>query len=148
MASLLKSDRPDRTSHMVINLLSAEQAAIAVKFSRPDLYPEPFRSVPYSLTQERLPVFERSLGALSCKLVSAPIPLHDLDYLGKGNLAGKEASNLGEMVVSELFIGRVVRVERVDMGFPGEETRQLLPLLYHRRAYTSCLAPCTSPESH
>jgi hypothetical protein len=56
MASLLKSARPDRDSHMVINLLSSERAAVAVKFSRPDLYPEPFRSVPYSLTQEGLPV--------------------------------------------------------------------------------------------
>jgi flavin reductase (DIM6/NTAB) family NADH-FMN oxidoreductase RutF len=85
---------------MVINLLSSERAAVAVKFSRPDLYPEPFRSVPYSLTREGLPVFERSLRTLSCKLVSSVIPLHDLDYLEKGKLAEKEARDLGDMVIS------------------------------------------------
>jgi flavin reductase (DIM6/NTAB) family NADH-FMN oxidoreductase RutF len=146
MAFSLKSAQPDLASHMVINLLSSEQAAIAVKFSRPDLHPDPFHSVPFSLTQEGLPVLEGSLGALSCKLVSSAIPLHDLNCLGKGNLDGEVACDSGDMVVSELFIGRVVRVEKVEMELADEENPRTFPLLYHRRGYTSCLPPRTPTE--
>ena len=141
MAFSLKSAQRDLTSHMVINILSSEQAAVAVKFSRPDIHPEPFHSVPYQLTQEGLPILEGSLGALSCKLASSGIPLHDLNFLEKRNLDGEVAQDLGNVVVSELFIGRVVRVEMVEIG-PANEGRSLtLPLLYHRRGYTSCLPP-------
>jgi hypothetical protein len=118
------------------------------------------------LTQEGLPVFERSLRALSCKLVSSAIPLHDLDYLEKGKLAWKGARDLGDMVISELFIGRVVRVERVEMGSSAEETRAAIPsarlyqlfgpthshriglvhiLLFCRRPYRD---PARCPPSH
>lgn len=146
MASALKSALLDGASHMVINILSSEQAAVAVKFSRPDLHPEPFNSVPYNLTQEGLPVFERSLGALSCKLVSA-IPLHNLGYLEKRKLDEEDISVPRNMVVSELFIGRVVRVENVEMGPANEENPRTLPLLYHRRRYTSCVVPPAPSES-
>jgi flavin reductase (DIM6/NTAB) family NADH-FMN oxidoreductase RutF len=143
MAFSLKSALPNQSSHMVINLLSSEQATIAVTFSRSDLYPEPFLSVPYRLTQEGVPVLEGSLGALSCKLVSTAIPLHDLDCLEKGNLNGKDVCDPGNMIVSELFIGRVVRVEKAELGPLDEENPRTLPLLYHRRGYTTCLPPHT-----
>ena len=39
IASFLDAAQPDQASHMVVNLLSAEQASLSVKLSRPDLYP-------------------------------------------------------------------------------------------------------------
>ena len=72
MASSLDASQPDQVSHMVVNLVSAAQASISVKYSRPDLYPEPsFSSIPYSLSEEGLPIIDDSLGAISCKLVSS-----------------------------------------------------------------------------
>ena len=62
-------------------MLSAEPASISVKFSRPDLYPEPFTLIPYSLPEEGLPIIGDSLGAISCKLASKAIPLHELKLL-------------------------------------------------------------------
>jgi flavin reductase (DIM6/NTAB) family NADH-FMN oxidoreductase RutF len=148
MAFSLKSAFHDRTSHMVVNLLSSEQAAVAVKFSRPDLHPDPFHSVPYTLTQEGLPILDGSLGSLSCQLVSDGIPLHDLSFFGKGDLGGDVACDAGDIVVSELFIGRVVRVERLELGRTDEESPRTLPLIYHRRGYTSCFPPRTPVKSN
>ncbi|KIM44769.1 hypothetical protein M413DRAFT_17721 [Hebeloma cylindrosporum] len=135
------------SAHMVINLLSASQAAEAVKFSRPDLYPAPFATpatadgTKFSLTHEGLPVLHDVVGALSCKLVTGPIPLHDLEHFAVG--VGTKASEpvLGEGdVASELFIARVVRVENVERLSSGklEEGERTLPLIYHRGGYTSC----------
>jgi flavin reductase (DIM6/NTAB) family NADH-FMN oxidoreductase RutF len=70
MATSLKVACPEQPSHMVVNLLSAEQSSVAVTFSRPDLHPHPFTTVPYILTAEGLPVIVGSLGVMSCKLVS------------------------------------------------------------------------------
>ena len=79
-------------------------------------------------------MLDGSLGALSCKLVSRAIPLHDLDYLcngATGNLKGAVPVSLRkEDVTSELFIAQVLRVESGDEG--------MLPLVYHRRSYTTC----------
>ncbi|KAF5316780.1 hypothetical protein D9619_006521 [Psilocybe cf. subviscida] len=80
------SPPPLYPSHMVINLLSASQASEAITFSRPDLHPTPFlnptnpNGVKYTLSPDGLPVLRGAVGALSCKLVGPPIPLHDLDY--------------------------------------------------------------------
>ena len=132
-------------AHMVINLLSASQALEAVKFSRPDLYPAPFATpagtdaTKFSLTKEGLPVLHDVMGALSCKLVTGPIPLYDLEHFGAG-LPGSKAREpvLGEGdVASELFIAQVVRVENVETLSSGKWERTL-PLIYHRRGYTSC----------
>ena len=125
--SLQESSAP---SHMVVNLLSAEQASIAIKFSRSDLHPQPFDSVAYTLTEEGIPLFDGSLGALSCKLVGRPIPLHDLGLLRKGDSKGVVPKS-EEAVASELFIARVMRVESMS-------ERTLLPLVYYRRCYTTC----------
>lgn len=122
---------PSAPSHMVVNLLSAQQASIAIKFSRPDLHPQPFDSVAYKLTEEGIPMLDGSLGALSCKLVSRAIPLHDLGVLR--NRDSRDAVSMSlrkEDVASELFIARVLRVERMP--------EQTLPLVYYRRNYTTC----------
>ena len=132
------------SAHMVINLLSASQAPEAVKFSRPDLYPAPFATndgPKFSLTKEGLPVLHDVVGALSCKLVTRPIPLHDLEHFGAGLGAKAREPVLDEGdVASELFIARVVRVENVENLSSGklEEGERTQPLIYHRRGYTSC----------
>jgi flavin reductase (DIM6/NTAB) family NADH-FMN oxidoreductase RutF len=141
MASSLKAASPDEPSHMVVNLLSAEQASVAVKFSRADLHPEPFLSVPFTLSEEGIPVLKGSLGAISCKLVSAAVPLHNLGSVGRVVPGKEDALDAGKPVVSELFIAQVMRVEALDMGDVDEEHPRTLPLLYHRRGYTSCHLP-------
>lgn len=138
MATILKASLLEDSSHMVINLLSAEQASVAVKFSRADLHPEPFSSVPYSLTEEGLPVLDGCLGSISCKLVSKALPLHNLEHLEQRDCGEKNALDPGGMVVSELFIARVLRVESLAVKDTDEEHPRTLPLLYHRRRYTSC----------
>jgi flavin reductase (DIM6/NTAB) family NADH-FMN oxidoreductase RutF len=109
---------------MVLNYLDASQAKIAHIFSRADLYPKPFLTIPHELTADGLPLLTGSRGAMSCKLVSKSIPLHDFDNEGAG-IEGQES----EPVVSELFIARVVRVETSAGAQNGE------PLLYHDRRY-------------
>ncbi|KAI0630776.1 flavin reductase like domain-containing protein [Trametes polyzona] len=121
------------SSHMVINILSERQAHAALRFSRADLYPEPFVGLPHSLTKEGLPVLDGAVGAMSCRLVAASWPLHDLESLTAG---GKEGAPewKGEGVASELFIAQVIRVEHAPGSGDG-----LRPLLYHRRGYvTTC----------
>ncbi|KAI0091581.1 flavin reductase like domain-containing protein [Irpex rosettiformis] len=151
----------DLPTHLVINILSSSQSHIATLFSRADLYPHPFASTPYHLTKEGLPVLKGSLGALSCRLVAASWPLHDLDSLqlrsgsrsrrgereGEGEGEREGGGGVvweGEGVASELFIGQVVRVE--DVNGPGgyeeqgqcEKERQTrTPLLYYQRRYTT-----------
>ncbi|KAM6496750.1 Flavin reductase like domain containing protein [Amanita muscaria] len=135
MATSLKAAQADQPSHMVINLLSAEQSSVAVTFSRPDLHPFPFATVPYTLTKEGLPVIQGSLGALSCKLVRTALPLNDLNYLEQKVQQIVPHTLLGdgkECAASELFIARVARVEiELDTG-DGK-----LPLLYYRRGYAT-----------
>ncbi|KAG5651570.1 hypothetical protein H0H81_008218 [Sphagnurus paluster] len=137
MAEILQQAQIHDPSHMVINLLSAEQASTAVKFSRADLYLEPFSSTSHSISKEGHPILDGCLGSMSCKLVSKPIPLHDLDYLeATGDAIQLAARGTGQ--VSELFIAQVVRVESLEASETDEEDPRTLPLLYHRRGYTSC----------
>ena len=75
-------------------------------------------------------MLDGSLGALSCKLVSKAIPLHDLDFLRNGDSMGAAPmSSRKEDVVSELFIARVLRVESMS--------ERTLPLVYYQRSYTT-----------
>lgn len=135
MATSLKSST---SSNMVLNLLSAAQSSTAVMFSRPDLHPAPFSAVPYHQSKEGIPVLQGSLGAISCKLVSVT-PLHDLDFLEGKSEEAKDVAEGGQRdaVVSELFIARVIRVEQL-LDRDAVEDVQELPLIYHRRGYTSC----------
>lgn len=150
--SALASDK----AHMVVNLLSASQASTSVMFSRPDLHPTPFvgtsasAGVPYTLSDEQLPILDGVVGAISCRLVGGPIPLYDLDHLELSTKGTNLTSSLdpGPImpvlgrggVASELFIARVVRVERVrsEEEEVEDDCERTLPLVYHRRGYTSC----------
>ena len=114
---------PSAPPHMVVNLLSAHQASIATKFSRSDLHPQPFDSVAYKLTEEGIPMLDGSLGALSCKLVTRAISLHDMGRDSSDAVPRKEDG------ASELFIARVLRVESMS--------ERTLPLVYYRRSYTT-----------
>ena len=77
-------------------------------------------------------MLDGSLGALSCKLVSRAIPLHDLDLLRNGDLRDAvPMSSRKEDVASELFIARVLRVESM--------CERTLPLVYYRRSYTTVM---------
>ncbi|KAH9479775.1 hypothetical protein JR316_0008370 [Psilocybe cubensis] len=144
----------EERAHMVINLLAASQAQTAFTFSRPDLHPTPFSNsgrsklTRYTLSADGLPVIDGSVGALSCRLVGRPIPLYDLNYLEQRQRKGEAVmpplrSEKGE-VASELFIARVVRVEPVqgegvvDAEAEAEAEERPLPLVYHRRSYTTC----------
>ncbi|THV05080.1 hypothetical protein K435DRAFT_745890 [Dendrothele bispora CBS 962.96] len=131
-------------SHMVVNILSAAQANTAVIFSRPDLHPDPFSEVKYFLNAEGIPVLDGSLGAISCKLVAPPIPLHDLANEGDGAVAQQNqkltanSQQSGSGTVSELFLARVTDVERLAVDEVEDGLPETIPLLYHRRGYTEC----------
>ncbi|KAJ7036564.1 flavin reductase like domain-containing protein, partial [Mycena alexandri] len=131
MASSLNSSPSNSPSDMVINLLCAGQASIATSFSRPDLHPHPFSTTPYFLNAEGIPVIQGSLGAISCKLVSRGVPLHDLPFPSRGHEEGTPPKSAPAEVVSELFIAQVTRVEVLEVS--GDDR----PLLYHRRRFTS-----------
>ena len=135
MATSLQNADYSKPSHMVINILSACQASAAIRFANARLHPYPFTESRYSLTEEGLPVLHDSLGAISCKLILPPKPLHDL---GAFDLEGdkqkeKEKWN-GPGVASELFIARVMRVEKVPTDDVNNPLRTL-PLVYHRQGY-------------
>ncbi|KLO13288.1 hypothetical protein SCHPADRAFT_904354 [Schizopora paradoxa] len=124
MAKSLKTSMSDPAqSAMVLNLLSSGQAGTAAVFARPDLHPKPFELVQYTLSQDGLPILSGSLGALSCSVLKC-IPLHTLYETVEDEHTGSTNG-----LVSELFISRVQRVDAFS--------RDLLPLLYHRRRYTT-----------
>ncbi|KAF8993754.1 flavin reductase like domain-containing protein [Cyathus striatus] len=120
---------------MTINLLSQHQPHTAHLFSRPDLHPEPFSSVTYTLSRDGLPVLDDSLAAITCELVGGPIPLHDLEYLEGRSALPKRWEREGGGISSELFIARVIRVEDVRLQ-SGEGER--VPLIYYQRGFTYC----------
>ncbi|KAF9443238.1 hypothetical protein P691DRAFT_797570 [Macrolepiota fuliginosa MF-IS2] len=151
------STQSDSPAHMVINILSSNQSKYATAFSRPDLYPAPFTDpdIAHTLTEEGLPVLEGSLGAMSCRLVGRGLPLHDMEFLSDTEDPRIEAGAMDTLwgaartrnasrtlakgaVASELFIAQVTRIEALA-------STPILPLLYHRRKFTSCI-PCP-PES-
>ena len=104
IASSLDAAQPDQASHMVVNLLSVEKASISVKFSRSDLYPELFSSIPCLLSEEALPTINDSLGTISYKLVSMALPLHDLGLLKGKSTEEMMKPPLEDCPCSKLFI--------------------------------------------
>lgn len=147
MATSLRDAHIDWPSHMVINILSALQEEAAMRFSRVDLYPHPFESVPYQLTEEGLPILKDSLGALSCKLVASSWPLHDLEVLSGDKEKSVDHVWEGDGVASELFIARVIRVERTKDP-QCWDALQGNPLLYHERKYCTTAALHTREDSN
>lgn len=135
MATSLQSADYSKPSHMVINILSACQASTAIRFANARLHPNPFAETRHSLTEDGLPVLHDSLGAISCKLFSLPKPLHDLEAFESGGGEQREKREwTGPGTASELFIARVVRVEKVPTDDVNNPLRTL-PLVYHRQAY-------------
>ncbi|TDL23726.1 hypothetical protein BD410DRAFT_786995 [Rickenella mellea] len=131
----LGNPRSEHTPNMVVNILSSSQSTTAVHFSRPDLYPEPFRLSPHILSKEGIPILAGSLGALSCNLIQC-ISLHGLRPQNLSKEANEDvdaAESREDGVLSELFIARVLRVESLE----GHEPAQRLPLLYHHRQYAT-----------
>ncbi|KAF8141951.1 flavin reductase like domain-containing protein [Boletus edulis] len=130
------------SAHFIINILSAAQPRLATRFARPDLYPRPFADTDVHWTpdpQDGLPVFAGALGALSCRLVGPSVPLARLGVsYSEGDVPQASA---GSGLASELFIARVLRVERVPVPVTkhdeGDAELYRLPLLYHRRRYTT-----------
>ncbi|KAF8834881.1 hypothetical protein BDN67DRAFT_975680 [Paxillus ammoniavirescens] len=149
MASALRA-RADKhkaptAAHLVINVLSAGQPHLAERFARPDLYPRPFEDseVQWTTSEDGLPILLGALGALSCSLVGPPLSLTDLRWMGRepmsdGNAEVQELASGGGLA-SELFIARVLRVERVPPSeYDGsDDVLRTLPLLYHRRQYAT-----------
>lgn len=129
-------------AQLVVNILSAAQPAVAARFARPDLHADPFAHTPYALSAEGLPVLSGALGALSCRLVAASWPLHDLASL-QGRDWAEDAREPweGDGVASELFIAQVTRVEdvpRLENGAAGvEDDATRSPLLYYQRTYAT-----------
>ncbi|KAJ3888200.1 flavin reductase like domain-containing protein [Lentinula edodes] len=145
MATSLRSAPPNPPSDMVVNILSATQAPTAVLFSRPDLHPNPFQEVGFTLNSEGIPVLEGCLGAISCKLATNPMLLDDPRFSGedfeKDSRSG-DAESENEIcpasITSELFIARVTNIERLALDEADTNDPQTMPLLYHRRNYLTC----------
>lgn len=152
MASALNANAASPGSaHLVINILSAAQPHLADRFARPDLHPHPFADtrVPYTTSRDGLPILSGALGALSCRVVGPSLPLAHLHELHafedgpvqKGDGDGEvQPVSGGVGLPSELFIARVLRVEPVPLLEDDERNSsglQKLPLLYHRRRYTT-----------
>ncbi|KAG6370049.1 hypothetical protein JVT61DRAFT_12570 [Boletus reticuloceps] len=108
------------SAHFIITSLSAAQPRLATRFARPDLYPRPFADPDVHWTpdpQDGLPVFAGALGALSCRLVDSALDAGTLAF--KETAAEEEGdvpqASAGSGLASELFIARVLRVERVPV---------------------------------
>jgi len=133
-------DNSPKTSspHIVINVLSSEQADTAVRFSRPDLHPTPFDGIEWHPSEEGIPILRNCVGTISCQVVASS----RLDGFIHGQEAGDglpETTQSGAgQIVSELFLARVLRVERDKHNSPMGVPR--LPLIYHDRLYTT-IAP-------
>lgn len=154
MSTALKAaDSTHEGSHMVVNLLSAAQQSVARKFARPDLYHEPFASTRFRLNADGIPILDGSLGALTCRLVAASVPLYDAKFLktlGLGAPPKAVVPQLEQGVISELFIAEVLSVEASTALYEGQDDLQTLPLLYHRQSFTTILPPPTplNPDDH
>ena len=132
LADALHSNRSanSKASHCIVNFLAAHQSELAIRFSRPDLHPEPFISAMYHY-DDNLPVFDETLGALSCSvLTSLPLSSQVLGQFGFTDkldlLPEKEHS-------SELFVARVNRVlvSKVTLNVDRK------PLVYHQGTFKS-----------
>jgi flavin reductase (DIM6/NTAB) family NADH-FMN oxidoreductase RutF len=128
-------------AHMVLNLLSAGQADVAMRFARADIYTRPFEETHYRLSEHGLPVLEGVLGALSCALIAPPWPLHDLNALRDGQQTCDVSTWSGAGPASELCIAQVVSVEKAI--FPRTDDASRMPLIYHRRAYATATEEST-----
>ncbi|KAG8757463.1 hypothetical protein FRC14_002027 [Serendipita sp. 396] len=130
MPSPVEHDCGSVRPHLVINLLSSKQESLARRFSRPDIYPHPFKGLEETqvlMTSEGQPYLRDNLGSMSCSILkSIPLTLgHSL-----GVLDGDEGQ-VHSLRGSELFIARVNRIEYTGEGISHS------PLIYHERTFKS-----------
>ncbi|KAF8605990.1 hypothetical protein BDV93DRAFT_33831 [Ceratobasidium sp. AG-I] len=132
LADALHSNRSanPNTSHCVINFLAAHQSELAIRFSRPDLHPEPFTFATYHHDDD-LPVFDEILGALSCSVLTS-LPLSS-KVLGQFGFPDKLDLSPEQEHSSELFVARVNRV-LVSKTTQNVDRR---PLIYHEGTFKS-----------
>ena len=104
-------------------------------------------STHYRLNADGIPILDGSLGALTCRLVSAAVPLYDRAYLKALGVDEPPEAVIPKLqsggVISELFVAEVLRVEESTALYEGQDDLQSLPLLYHRQAFTTILPPPT-----
>ncbi len=107
--------------HMTVNFLSSLQADLALKFSRPDLFPAPFSDTQFSLTKEGQPRLNNSVGTISSVVLrSFRLDFHEPKGFEEGT--------------SEMFIARVVRIEQ-NRGPESTGSDFNTPLVYYRRHF-------------
>jgi len=107
--------------HMTVNFLSSLQADLALKFSRPDLFPAPFSDTQFALTEEGQPVLHNSVGTISSVVLrSFRLDFHEPKRFEEGT--------------SEMFIARVVRIEQ-NRGPEHTGGDLNSPLVYYRRLF-------------
>jgi flavin reductase (DIM6/NTAB) family NADH-FMN oxidoreductase RutF len=145
------NDKP--IPNLVINILSSSQSCTAIRFSRPELHPKPFSDpdIPYTLTQEGVPILGGSLGALSCSLL-ASLPIHGATDWTKLAMATKDQASWSaengwpSPSSSVLYLARVLHIEKLGHtgSAPDADGKEIggrshsawpLPLIYHRRSY-------------
>ena len=139
--AIRRNKDPKMLPHLVISLLSFQQATAAFQFSRPDLFPNPFESLPMAdqpirITKEGVPYLGGSLGSMSCTIVrSFPLDFSTSLQNADDSLQLQEAIPVDDQgQISELFIARVIRMEKHDDDEGGEHTRAL-PLSYHQKRF-------------
>ncbi|KAG8959737.1 hypothetical protein FRC03_007554 [Tulasnella sp. 419] len=115
--------------NVMVNLLSASQASHAIRFSRADLYPNPFEGIDWTLSKDGLPVLNGSLGALSCRVIASS----PLDALTDESSSTELVVGPTAALKSELYIAKVLGVEEIK--YIGEGNEDTLPLVYHHRRY-------------
>ncbi|KAK0189256.1 flavin reductase like domain-containing protein [Armillaria mellea] len=119
LANAIKTIPPNpSTPHLVVNILAEHQPHRAEDFV--NATENMWDRISHTLSEEGIPT-------ISCRLVASPVPLHDLDFLESG----------APVLSSELYLARVLRVEKVDQEAGLEH--EVLPLIYRHRTYTTCL---------
>jgi len=146
LASALRPSSTQPTAmKFVVNILSATQANLAKRFAQRD----PFQTDvdkelgrTMILTNEGLPLLLGSLGNITCSVVRS-IPLDLRDVTDPGHSLGCDEDSNGQP--SELFIGRVLRVEQRHYGPVGEQFEEVhtrheepverRPMVYYQKEF-------------
>lgn len=135
--SINNIDKPK--AKFAINFLSSRQEEIARRFSRPDLFPDPFEGVSCTVTERRehsIPLLDNSLGWLVCEVLES-FRLNKWDTSSSISTVSSDETQSttengnGLTCLSHLFLARVKEVVSNPTG------RDLLPLIYHNGSYTT-----------
>jgi len=140
---LPSSSPPTQPIRFVVNILSATQISLAKRFAQRD----PFQDEDIqlgrglALTKDGQPMLLGCLGNITCTVVRS-IPL-DLEKVGMPETADGVSTRPGQ--TSELFIGKVVRVEQRHYGPIGEQFEDIhtrheepverRPMVYYQKEF-------------